>query len=517
MKQFINLFFPSVKSFKSASKEVIKTSNSRIRYIDFLKVSGLLLIMFNTLFFLNFEKSSGEFIIYNLTVIDNSLTPITWVTAGMALFFFSTGFTNKIAWYSNVGRDGSQWKFLTDRVDSLMGSVLVWIFFITLSLNIVSKYIYFPLYITNQEDGILTVTEFIMWPLWLVSIYLAVVLFCPLTIYLHKKNPYLTLSLLIFSLVLIDNIEFNLSLSYIKLFNYLLFWLTVHQLGYFYADGKIFTYNKTVFAVIAAFSYSYLTYIFTTSNQYLSVANYRLLSFSNEDPPTSIYLVASIGLISLFLVFRVQFENLMNNKTIWFIFSIIHSNIYTLFLWHIAIFFFLSYFSISYILYPLIAITAIIIFGNYERNTFRLSRSLIKRVNPLQPWPTPIKARLSYSSFLLAWVSSILVLIGIFQITLGGVGLSGFFSLRQLYVLSGNTFEAFIRIVVGLLLLNVTIRRKDLKNQILIFAIFSQALTMVVRLQLYNTIPSLELYSGIFLVCFYLILIFNNRNYKSLA
>ena len=223
MKQFTGLFLPSYRSFKRALSEVSKTSNSRVRFIDFLKVSGLLLIIFNTNYFLDFEKSSGEFIIYNRTFLDSSLTPVTWLTAGMALFFFSTGFTNKIAWYSNVGRDGSQWKFLTDRVDGLMGSVLVWIFFITVSLNTASRVIYFPKYITNQQDGILTVTEFIMWPLWLVSIYLVVVLFCPLTIYLHKKNPYLTLSFLISSLVLIDNIEFNLSLSYIKLFNYLIF------------------------------------------------------------------------------------------------------------------------------------------------------------------------------------------------------------------------------------------------------------------------------------------------------
>ena len=490
MKQFTGLFLPSYRSFKRALSEVSKTSNSRVRFIDFVKVSGLLLIIFNTNYFLDFEKSSGEFIIYNRTVLDSSLTPVTWLTVGMALFFFSTGFTNKIAWYSNVGRDGSQWKFLTDRVDGLMGSVLVWIFFITVSLNAASRVIYFPKYITNQQDGIITVTEFIMWPLWLV---------------------------LISSLVLIDNIEFNLSLSYIKLFNYLIFWLTIHQLGYFLADGKIFAFRKSLFAGVTFFSYSYLSYIHTTTEQYLSVSNYRLLSFSNEDPPTTVYLISSIGLISLFLLFRDQVESLLNKKIIWSIFSTIHANIYTLFLWHVVLFFFISYFPTFIIYYPLVIFLIIFCFGNYERQTFRLSHSLIKRVNPLQPWPTPIKARLSYSNFLLAWISSILILIGILQITLGGIGLSGFFSLRQLYLFSGNTFEAFVRIVIGLLLLNVTIRRKDLKNQLLVIGILSQIITLVVRYQLYNSVTTLELYISIFLIGFFLILIFNNRNYKSVA
>ena len=257
--------------------------------------------------------------------------------------------------------------------------------------------------------------------------------------------------------------------------------------------------------------------MYTTSDQFLSVSNYRLLSNSNEDPPTTIYLISSIGLISLFLFFRDQFESLMTNKIVWTIFSTIHANIYTLFLWHIAVFFFISYFSVPLVWYPFIVFLTIFLFGNYERKTFRLSRALIKRVNPLQPWPTPIKARLSYSNFLLAWISSILILIGIFQVTLGGVGLSGFFSLRQLYIFSGNTFEAFIRIVLGLLLLNVTVRRRDLKNQLLVLGVLSQIITLVVRFQLYETVTPLELYMSLFLVTFFLILIFNNRNYKSVA
>ena len=210
-------------------------------------------------------------------------------------------------------------------------------------------------------------------------------------------------------------------------------------------------------------------------------------------------------------------ESLLNKKIIWSIFSTIHANIYTLFLWHVVLFFFISYFPTFIIYYPLVIFLIIFCFGNYERQTFRLSRSLIKRVNPLQPWPTPIKARLSYSNFLLAWISSILILIGILQITLGGIGLSGFFSLRQLYLFSGNTFEAFVRIVIGLLLLNVTIRRKDLKNQLLVIGILSQIITLAVRYQLYNSVTALELYMSIFLIGFFLILIFNNRNYKSIA
>ena len=133
----------------------------------------------------------------------------------------------------------------------------------------------------------------------------------------------------------------------------------------------------------------------------------------------------------------------------------------------------------------------------------------------MQPWPTPIKAKLSYSNFSLAWISSLLVLIGIFQITLGGIGLSGFFTLRDLYFISSNTFEALIKLGTGLLLLNLTIRRVDLKNKILLIAAALQALILISRNTMFDEISKFELYFSGGLIIFFLYITFINRNYKT--
>ena len=71
MKQFTGLFLPSYRSFKRALSEVSKTSNSRVRFIDFVKVSGLLLVIFNTNYFLDFEKSSAASAVIALTTQDH--------------------------------------------------------------------------------------------------------------------------------------------------------------------------------------------------------------------------------------------------------------------------------------------------------------------------------------------------------------------------------------------------------------------------------------------------------------
>ena len=114
MIKIIKLFLPSFSSFRDIKVEIENTSISRERFIDFLKVLGLMMIIFNTYYLIRFNNSFGEYLIFNLSFDDSITTTYTWFTVGMTLFFFSVGFTNKIAWYANVGRDGSQWKFLTD-------------------------------------------------------------------------------------------------------------------------------------------------------------------------------------------------------------------------------------------------------------------------------------------------------------------------------------------------------------------------------------------------------------------
>ena len=163
-------------------------------------------------------------------------------------------------------------------------------------------------------------------------------------------------------------------------------------------------------------------------------------------------------------------------------------------------------------MYPLLILASVFVFGDYERKVFKLSPNYVQRVNPLQPWPSPIKAKLSYNNFIIAWISAILILLGLLQVTLGGVGLSGFFTLRDLYFLTGNTFEAFLKLITGIVLLNTTIRRADLKNRILLFSALAQIVSLAIRNYQYTTISTFELYFSITLSVIFISIVLQSRN-----
>ena len=442
------------------------------------------------------------------------MTIITWFTVGLPIFIFSMGFTNLIAWYSNVGRDGSQWNYLVDRINSLLGPVLVLIFSVSIALNVLLRTNVIPNYLTTTEDGVISLVEFTLWPLWLVSIYMVMVMFAPLTIYLHKKYPYLTLAVFGLATFFIDIIEVPINYSYIQVFNYLFFWLTIHQLGYFYADGKIQILNKRIYFILVLVFYGFLYYQVIFNNILLNFANYRLNSIGNEDSPSAYYLIVSIAFILFLISLQTYIDKLLNNRKVWLLFSHIHSNIYTIYLWHLISLIFVLLYNLNPLNVIFIHVLVTFVFGNYERSQFNLSPNLVQRVNPLQPWPTPIKARFSLNNFSLAWVSTFLILLGIIHLTLGGIGQDGFFNIREFYFLRSNTFEGIGRILIGVLLLNTTVRGLEFKNKLLLLATFFMIISMFTRQLIDESITNFEYAFTISIVIYFLYLLIPKGNYK---
>ena len=483
MENFINLFLIKPNDFKYLWNETRNTSISRERYIDLLKLLSVLSVIFSTHLFLSFQLSGHEILIINESSTNYNMSVASWYLNGLAIFFFCNGFSNSLAWYSNIGRDGSVWEFLANRINSILGPVIVLIIFGSISIHYSISNKLIPEYLVTSADSLHPTTEFLLWPLWLVSIYLVVLMFSPVTAYFHKKNSWLFLAVLISMFIFIDLFIFSSTYISIKYLNYLFFWLFIHQLGYFYADGSLQNIKPALYFTVGLFSYIALFLISPDYSTLTSVSNFRLTLITNEDPPTLIMLLSSVGMISFLLMFRNIGDKLLKNKYIWSITCFFNAHLYTYFLWHTFFFVFIYFLGPDiYILIPA-AFLFVLIVGSSERNSFRLTSSLVKRISPEQPWPLPIKARFSLNNVVLSWYGSLWILLSTIQITLGGVGTFGFFADRQLFFLNGNTFEAFLRLVIGMILLNITIRSSNYRGVSLIIS--TSLLTTLIFSRLY--------------------------------
>ena len=118
-------------------------------------------------------------------------------------------------------------------------------------------------------------------------------------------------------------------------------------------------------------------------------------------------------------------------------------------------------------------------------------------------------------NFSLAWVATLLVLLGIVHLTLGGIGQNGFFNLREFYFMRSNTFEGMGRIITGILLLNVTVRGLSYKKRILTVSIIFTLLSLYSRVFIEVDITFFEYGFNLFLILFFSILLFSKRNSQS--
>ena len=103
---------------------------------------------------------------------------------------------------------------------------------------------------------------------------------------------------------------------------------------------------------------------------------------------------------------------------------------------------------------------------------------------------------------------------GIIHLTLGGIGQDGFFNIREFYFLRSNTFEGIGRILVGVLLLNTTVRGIGYKNKLLIIAIFFMAMSMFSRQLIDESITNFEYVFTTSLIIYFLFLLIPKSNYK---
>ena len=108
----------------------------------------------------------------------------------------------------------------------------------------------------------------------------------------------------------------------------------------------------------------------------------------------------------------------------------------------------------------------------------------------------------------------LIILLGIIHITLGGIGQNGFLTLREFYFLRSSTYEAIGRILIGILLLNITVRGLKYKKRVMFVAVLFFLSVLYSRTVIQEVISQFEYNFYIVSSLYLLYQIFSNSNFK---
>ncbi|MEU1719248.1 acyltransferase family protein [Actinomadura sp. ATCC 39365] len=289
-------------------------ATARDPFIDLLRVVGMALIVLQhwTIPVLSYEGG-------RLTTGNALSTPgvwvVTWLSQVMPLVFFAGGAANAIS-RGRSAKSDQEW--LAGRLRRLAWPLLplaaVWIPLphVLLTLGVPEQ----PLAVGAKLTGQL---------LWFLAVYLIAVTVTPYALRLHRRFGVLVPVALAAGAALTDVVRFSTGLEAAGYLNIVFVWLAVHQIGFFYAEGRV-----RLPGLLAAGGFGVAALLVGFGPYPGSMIGLPGAEVSNMAPPTLAIMAVGVGQIGLAVLLRPWLVRLPLRRVLdW-----AGPRIMTVYLWH---------------------------------------------------------------------------------------------------------------------------------------------------------------------------------------
>ncbi len=336
------------------------TPDTRDRYVDFLRAFSILSVVIGHWLIGVLWWQGG--IIRSTSAI--GITPwlwlATWFFQVMPLFFFVGGFSNMVSLDSARRRGEPVSTFLRGRAMRLLKPsavfLAVWAL-VQVGLHLLD--VGAPAGPTLWGDttllrGMLPPGATIPFgPLWFLPVYLVVIVLAPAMLALHRRFGLWVIAVLLAAIFLVDLVGFAGGVSSVRSLNVVFVWLLPHQLGFFYADGRLPGLSRRALVAIALTGLGALLLLtnpplfqalgdvgqdwFAGLRSYpKSLLGTDLEPIANTYPPTLPIVAMTFWSIGVAMLLRDVVNRWLRRSGPWIVTIYVNSVIMTLYLWHMT-------------------------------------------------------------------------------------------------------------------------------------------------------------------------------------
>ncbi len=340
---------------------VAKTPATRDRYVDFLRAFSICAVVFGHWFIGLVYWERGVMGIHSAVGVTSGMWLGTWLFQVMPIFFFVGGFSNLVTFESFERRGESASAFIRTRLWRLLKPSLVFLG------------VWLPIQVALHVSNTGAPTGPRIWddttllrgmlppgatlpfgPLWFLGVYAIVLVISPWMIRLHRRVGWWAPTAMAAGTVLVDAIGFGTGNWAVRWVNVAFVLLFPHQLGFFYADGRLSRLPMRVFWAMALGGLALLVVLTTPWGWQAVVGDVRYEWFpeigyypksllgtdvepiSNAYPPTVCYLVQAVWSIGAAMLVRAILTRWLQRPGPWKTTIFLNSVIMTLFLWHMT-------------------------------------------------------------------------------------------------------------------------------------------------------------------------------------
>lgn len=301
------------------------TPATRNRYMDFLRVFAIVVVVVGHWLMAGVQIEDGELIAENVLELVPNLQYLTWLLQVMPIFFIVGGYANAASWESarTKGKSYSDW--LRGRMTRLLQPVLIFATVWTVVTVVLSQVI------RMDGDLIRVGMQVIAVPVWFLGVYLLVIPAAPVMLRLHSRFgvavPVILISLAFGVDRLIRDAGIEVGIGYI---NYLFVWFAVHQLGFFWRDGRLRTHAWSL-GVTGLAALMGLSAFGLYSRSMIGVGD----EFGNTQPPSVMLFAVALFQLGIALGLEDRVSRWLERPAVWAKVIAANAMAMTLYLWHL--------------------------------------------------------------------------------------------------------------------------------------------------------------------------------------
>ncbi|MFJ6531194.1 acyltransferase [Microbacterium sp. NPDC091662] len=251
------------------------------------------------------------------------IAPLSWFLQVMPLFFVIGGFSGLLAYRRMRQRGGTAVGFVAGRVHRLLRPAIFTISVIALALALLTVF-------GVPADLIATAGFRYGQPLWFLGVFLLCQALLPVLASAHERAPLRTIVALTLASIAVDVLRAATGLDGLGFLNLAFVWMTLQQLGFFLADGRIDRLRRRVRATagITALLLLIATFAFGIYSPDL---------IANINPPTAALLLVGVVHTSLLSLHRERLERFSRRPRVAAFTGFVTVRTMTIYLWHMPV------------------------------------------------------------------------------------------------------------------------------------------------------------------------------------
>ncbi|NUL44535.1 acyltransferase [Cellulosimicrobium funkei] len=250
-------------------------------------------------------------------------TPLTWVVQVMPLFFVVGGFAGSIAYRRLRHRGGTPVDFLAGRLHRLLLPAVFSIGAAGVGLAMLAAG-------GVSADLVLTAGFRYGQPLWFLAVFLLCQALLPALVAAHDRAPLGSILGLTAAAVAVEVLRSTTGLEAIGFLNLAFVWLTLQQLGFFLADGRLDSLDRRTLVIACLGAITLLAGFFITGT-------FSPDLIENVNPPTPALLLVGMAQTALLSLVRPALTRISARPRLAAVTRFITPRTMTIYLWHMPV------------------------------------------------------------------------------------------------------------------------------------------------------------------------------------